>query len=357
MSQPRPIFLQLVFAIAAACGAGTAWSQAATAPVQTLRIVGGLASMHQYTRNEEPFWSKELVRLSAGKYTAEIVPFDRAGVPGAEMLRLMQYGVVPFGTALLSNVSAQNPEFAAPDLAGLNPDLPTLRRNLAAFRPYMEKKLREAHGVELLAIYTYPAQVVFCKSPIKNLGDLAGRKIRVSSATQSDFITGLGGVPVLLGIAQTVGAVTLGQVECAITGSMSGNIIGLAEQTSHLYTMPVTWGLAMFAANQAAWEALPGDLRALLSREIPKLEAAIWSESERETADGFACNRGLASCRAGRRAAMTEVPANAQDEAKRKALLVNTILPRWLQRCGASCGALWNQTIGVSSGIAVASSP
>ena len=53
----------------------------ATAPYR-LRIVGGLAGISQYIRQEEPFWTKELARLSAGRFQAEIVPFDRAGVPG-----------------------------------------------------------------------------------------------------------------------------------------------------------------------------------------------------------------------------------------------------------------------------------
>ena len=357
MCAVRLPLLRLMFAVVTTLVTGAAWSQAPAAPAQTLRIVGGLGAMHQYTRNEEPFWTKDLLRLSAGKYAAEIVPFDRAGVPGAEILRLMQYGVVPFGTALLSNIAAQNPEFAAPDLAGLNPDLPALRKSLAAFRPYMEKKLREAHGVELLAVYTYPAQVVFCKNPLKTLNDLAGRKVRVSSATQSDLVAGLGGTPVLLGMAQIVSSVSSGQVECAITGSMSGNIIGLAEQTKYIHTLPITWGLAIFAANQSAWSALPGDLRALLSREIPRLETAIWQESERETVDGFACNRGLATCRSGNKLAMTEVATTTQDEARRKELFLNTVLPRWLQRCGGRCNTLWNQTVGASTGIQVAPGP
>lgn len=357
MSRVRLPLVRWMFALVMTLAAGVAWPQAASAPVQTLRIVGGLTGLHQYIRHEEPFWSKELLGLSGGKYTAEIVPFDRAGVPGPEMLRLMQYGVVPFGTALLSNISAQNPEFAAPDLAGLNPDLPTLRRNLATFRPYLEKKLREAHGVELLAIYTYPAQVVFCKNPFKSLAELAGRKVRVSSATQADFVTGLGGTPVLMGLAQIVGSINSGNVECAITGAMTGNTIALAEQTRYIHTMPITWGLAIFAANQSAWAALPGDLRALLSREIPKLEAAIWSASERETADGLACNRGLATCQGGVKYAMTEVLITAQDEARRKELFAGTVLPRWLQRCGGRCNALWNQTVGTSTGIQVAPGP
>ena len=60
--------------------------------------------------------------------SASIVPFNQAGVPGPEMLNLMKLGVVPFGTALLSQISNDHPELGAPDLAGLNPDMPSLRR-------------------------------------------------------------------------------------------------------------------------------------------------------------------------------------------------------------------------------------
>ncbi len=351
---PRLQILKAASAWALLClfgGAGSAFAQSPVAPVQTLRIVGGLAGLHQFTRNEEPFWGKELLRLTGGKYAAEIVPFDRAGVPGPELLRLMQFGVVPFGTALLSNVSAQNPDLAAPDLAGLNPDLSTLRKNLAAFRPYLEKTLRDRHGVELLAVYIYPAQVIFCKNPLASLADLAGRRVRVSSATQSDFVSALNATPVLVGLSQLISSLNSGATECAITGSMSGNTLGLHEFTSHIHSMPVTWGLALFAANQNAWSALPGDLRAVLAQELPKLEAAIWSESERETAEGFACNRGLPACTAGRKGRMTEVASSAQDDKRRRELFASTVLPRWLQRCGARCSELWSQTIGVASGI------
>jgi hypothetical protein len=48
---------------------------------------------------------------------------------------------------------------------------------------------------------------------------------------------------------------------------------------------------------------------------------------------------------------MTEVAVSAQDDQRRKELLANTVLPRWLSRCGVRCGELWNQTIGMSSGV------
>ena len=92
-----------------------------TAPLPKLRIVGDLAGLNQYTRNEEPFWTQALARLSAGRYDADIVPFDRAGVLGNDMLRLIQFGVVLFGTALVSSLSAQYPNTARPIWPGSTP--------------------------------------------------------------------------------------------------------------------------------------------------------------------------------------------------------------------------------------------
>lgn len=321
-------------------------------PVHKLRIVGGLAGVNQFTRHEEPFWSRELSRLSGGKFDAEIVPFDRAGVPGADMLRLIQLGVVPFGTALLSNLTAQHPEFIAPDLAGLNPAMGDLKKSVAAFRPYLEKTLRERHGVEVLAIYVYPAQVTFCARAFTGLSNLAGRRIRVSSSTQSDFVIALGAVPVLTPFSQLMANMRSGNTECAMTGTMSGNTLGLHEVTTHLHSLAVTWGLAVFGANASAWEALPPDLKTLLRRELPKLESEIWAESERETSEGIACNKGAASC-AARKGKMIEIGSSAKDEIQRKEILANAVLPNWLQRCGARCGEVWNQTVGPARGIMV----
>ena len=63
-------------------------------PHTHLSIVGGLAGMHQFTRHEEPFWTRERVRLSGGRASAEIVSFDRAGIRVQEMLRLVAMGTV-----------------------------------------------------------------------------------------------------------------------------------------------------------------------------------------------------------------------------------------------------------------------
>ncbi len=316
-----------------------------------LRIVGGLAGISQFTRHEQPFWAEHLARVSGGRVTAEIAAFDRAGIRGQEMLRLVQLGVVPFGTLSLGLSSTVDPLLNAPDLAGLNPDFESLRHSVRAFRPYLASTLRSRYGAELLAVYTYPAQVTFCRQPLRQLADLAGRRVRTTSPTQSDLVEALGGIPVQTGFAEIVPNMKAGNLDCAITGTMSGNTIGLHQVTTHIHPMAITWGLSVFVANTHAWNGLSATTRELLLAELPKLEHAIWADAQRETGDGLACNTGAASCEPARRGSMTEVKPSAADDTRRREVLADTVLKRWSQRCGTACVGVWNDTIGAAVGV------
>ena len=332
-------------------GVAVAADPPAAPPALHLRIVGGLGSLNQFTRHEQPFWEVALGRLSGGRYTAEIVPFDRAGIRSQEVLTLVQLGAVPFATLAVSGGITKDPELTAPDLAGLNPDMASMRRSVAAFRPYLEGMMRERYGIEVLALYVYPAQVVYCKKPFAGLKGLAGLRVRTSGPAQSDWIEALGGKPVTLGFGDILPYLSRDELDCAITGTMSGNTIGLDEVTTHLHPMAISWGLSLFAANGAAWNALPADLKALIKRELPRVEHEIWDESERETAAGIACNVGASACKGGKPGHMTMVPPSVADERLRREIFAATVLPRWLQRCGPQCAAIWNRTIAQGAGI------
>ena len=318
-----------------------------------LKIAGGLASVSQYERLERPFWERDITALSNGRITAEIYPYDRSGLPGPEMLQLMRLGVVPFGTALLAVVAGDEPELNVVDLPALNPDMQALRTTMGAYRPRLQQILRTKFGVELLAIYSYPAQVIFCAKPLTGLNDLVGRRVRTSSVGQSEMMTALGAVPVITPFAEVVTAIRAGVVDCAITGTLSGHEIGLSDVTSYIYPMAISWGLSFFGANLAAWEAIPPDLQDTMRQAIGKLERDIWTAAERETADGLACDIGGAACPNGQPPGrMKLVPVTPEDEVRRRRLLVESVLPGWIQRCGTDCIALWNQNLASVLGIA-----
>jgi TRAP-type C4-dicarboxylate transport system substrate-binding protein len=319
-----------------------------------IRVVGGLADVRQFVQFEEPFWRRRVPEITGGRLLPEISAFDRSGIRGQEMLQLMRLGVVPFGTALLALVASEEPELNAADLPAVSPDMPTLRRTVAAYRPHMREMLANRYDVELLGVYTYPAQVIFCRRPFTGLADLAGRRIRTSSVAQSEVATALGAIPVVTPFAEMVSAMRTGGVECAITGTLSANAVGLHEVSTHMHSMAITWGLSIFGANRAAWNGLPEDIRAILRQEIARLEERIWEGAAEETGDGIACNAGAPECRMGRRGRLAVVPVSPEDEARRRSLLTGTVLPGWVRRCGNDCVDAWNDSLGQALGIRAA---
>lgn len=344
----RNLFARLAGALLAVLLAGQA---AAQEQAYRLKVIGGLAGVSQFVRFEEPFWHRRIGELTNGRIVAEISPFDRSGIRGQEMLQLMRLGVVPFGTVILPLAATEEPEFNAVDLPALSPDIATLRRTVGAFRPYLENLLRERYGIELLAIYTYPAQVVFCNRAFSGLSDLAGRRVRTSSVGQSELIQALGGSPVVTPFAEIIPAFRSGVVECAITGTLSGHAIGLYNVTTHVHALALSWGLSAFGANANAWAALPGDLRAIIREGVKDLEERIWRAAEHETGEGLACNANLAGCSAARRGSMTVVPVSPADEERRLKLLTEVVLPRWVSRCGQDCVEAWNTHLAPLVGI------
>ncbi|WP_372617454.1 TRAP transporter substrate-binding protein [Falsiroseomonas sp.] len=316
-----------------------------------IKVIGGLADVSQYVRFEEPFWRDRIGQLTGGRVVAEIAPFDRSGIRGQEMLQLMRLGVVPFGTAILSLAATEEPEFNAVDLSAVSPDMATLRRTVGAFRPHLEEVLRERYGIELLGVYTYPAQVVFCNRPFAGLADLAGRRVRTSAVGQSEVVQALGGTPVVTPFAQIVSAFRTGVVECAITGTLSGHAIGLYEVTTHVHAMALSWGLSIFGANGAAFAALPAEVQAQMRAGVRQLEEAIWNAADRETGEGLACNAGRPDCSLARRGNMTIVPVSAADDERRRRLLTEVVLPRWVGRCGPDCAEAWNTRLAPLFGI------
>ena len=334
----------------------TAAPAAEPAPIR-LDVVGGLAGVSQYERHEKPFWSERVPEITGGRVQAQIAPFDRSGVRGQEVLHLLRLGVVSFGNVLLGLAASDDPELNAVDLPLLSPDIGALRRAVAHWRPRLETVLRERFGVRLLAVYTYPAQVVFCRDPFRGLSDLVGRRVRTSSVGQSELVEALGGTPVVIPFSEIVPAMRSGVVACAITGAGSGNAIGLHEVSTHISRLGVSWGVSVFAANQAAWDALPEAVRQQLERGLAELQAQVWDGADQETQDGFECNAGRPTCANGRPGRMTIVEERWEDDARRLRLLRDTVVPNWVERCGQGCAEAWNRFMAPAVGVAAKVEP
>ncbi len=344
----------LAWVVAGALTAGLFAAGAAGAqdlPKTSLKVVGAWGNLLQYKEFEKPFWTKEITEKSNGAITAEITPFNEMGLKGAEIFRLMRNGVIDFGSTVLGYVAADDARNEAVDLAGLAPDIETARKVSDAYKPVYDKFYGERFGIKVLGIWPYSAQVLFCNGAINGLSDLKGKKVRTGNRTLAEFVEAFGGTGVTLSFNEVVPALQNGVVDCAITGSLSGNTAKWNEVATHLYALPLGWSHVMHAVNLKRWNSLDPKVRTFLEKEIAGLEDRIWKAAAEETTQGYLCNAGKDGCTMGTKAKMTVVPVSDADRALLAKQLTEVVLPKWAARCQGDCVENWNTTVGKAVGL------
>src|SRR5437667_9738232 len=125
-----------------------------------LKVVGAWDFLSQYKNYEQPFWTRTVPEQSQGRVTAEITPFNKMGLKGTEIIRLMKLGLVDFGTFVLAYGAESDVEVEGIDLAGLSPDIGTARRVVDAYLPVLDNFFQQQHGINVLGIVPYPALVI-----------------------------------------------------------------------------------------------------------------------------------------------------------------------------------------------------
>lgn len=207
--------------------------------------------------------------------------------------------------------------------------------------------------MELLGVYPYSAQVVYCRDELSGLSDLDGRKIRASGSAIGDFVDALGATAVSMSFGEVVQGLQTGVIDCAITGSMSGFNARWNEVATHIYELPIAWSPVVLVANGDVWDGLDESVRAFLTEQITAFEDEVWEGAGSETAEGFACNAGEAACTRENPGSMTRVPVSQEDIALRDKILSEVVLANWGEQCGAACVATWNETVGAAAGVSI----
>lgn len=301
--------------------------------------------------DEIPFWRETIPRASNGAITVDITPLDQMGIDDKTMLRLLRLGVMDFASMDISKMAGDDPRFEGCDLAGVTLDIARARAACDAWRPIIDRQMQRNWNARLLAFGGNPPQVFWCRSVIRGLEDLRGKKIRVFNNTMRDFLQGVGATAVSMAFAEVVPALNNGVVDCAVTGSLSGNTAGWAEVTRSIYPMSLGWSINVLAVNLNTWNRLDPRVQAFFLEQARAYEDRMWNTLREATAQADNCNTGRQPCTMGRLANMTIVPVRPEEEAQHRRLVEGAVLANWARRCGAECAREWNETVGRTLGL------
>ena len=346
----------------ATCLAALTWTAAAQVP-QSLEpgpkltitaVTQPLPTQPQYRLVDVPVFNELVPQRSGGRIEVKLSSHGERNLTGTEIIRLVRSGQADIGGATLTTVSGDVPFLDGIDLAGLNPDIEQARKVSTAILPQANKEL-ERFNNRVMLIYPFPAQVIFCRSAMASFADLKGRKIRTFGNSLNDLATAVGAQPVSIGFPEVYSALERGVVDCAITGTGSGNSAKWPEVTTHLYELPVGWALTAYVVNLAWWNKLDAPVRTFLEGTFREIEDRQWKLGAEASRDGIDCNIGNAGgCKIHTlvtKNPMTEVKPTEADKAQLRTILQQTVLPNWVKRCGARCGEIYNDVIAPITGV------
>lgn len=331
---------------------GATGATAADIPDMNLAVAGNLGITTQSSQLERPFWTKKLPEAFDGKLSIRFRPWNEMGLNGSEVIRMVSRGTLQAGTTQLGFIAGEAPIVDGTDLAGLSPDIDTFHSAVNSFAPTLDKYFDDHQDVKVLGYWSFQAQVLFCSNELQSLNDLQGRRIRVSGASQTDFIEHFGAEGVSMSWGEVQQALQMGAIDCAITGSVGGYTGKWHEAASYIHELPINWGTSVMVMNKKAWDKLGTDGQELLQAEVDKLSQDIWAQNKEENKFGMACNTG-GECPLGESANMNLVKATDRELELRREALEQTVLPRWAARCGEECVGQWNETVGDAVGLTI----
>jgi TRAP-type C4-dicarboxylate transport system substrate-binding protein len=272
-----------------------------------LRACGGLAATAALPLRSRPAAAQAGTTWTAYSYIpAATLPPARAlariadgidkATSGALKIKVHLGGSLPIGATDISNAISDNVIQLGDDgfFQGNLPVTGILRlpmlittpeefeKAAAIMRPYFERAYA-AKGVVLLGQYYYPLQVAWSRGPLASLADMKGRKFRVTSPEQGEYVRRLGGTPVTLGAAEVPSALDRGVVDGVFTASSGGGKIW-KDLLKSSYRLGPNFFDASIAVNKGAFEKLAPDvqakLRALVAETVP------WTTSELRNDEG-----------------------------------------------------------------------
>ena len=315
-------------------------------PKSQFKVIGLNSPTPVSIYDEVPFWRKTLPEASKGAITADITPLDQMGIDDKTMLRLLKLGVMDFAAMDISKMAGDDPRFEACDLAGLTLDPDKARAACEAYRGVIDKRMQQNWGAKLLAFGGNTPQVFWCKDVISGLDGFKGKKVRVFNNTMRDFLSGVGATAVSMAFAEVVPALNNGVVDCAVTGSLSGNTAGWPEVTKSIYPMSLGWSINVLAVNLNTWNRLDNKTQGFLTEQFKAYENKMWETIKTTTAEADNCNTGKQPCTMGKLAKTTIVAVKPEEAETHKKLVEGAVLAGWAKRCGAECAKEWNDTVG-----------
>lgn len=345
-----------MFRFATAAAVAAIISTAGVASAQTsLRVAGNFSQNQKHIAIEQAFF-ESLGAESGVDLAVQYNPMDVVGVKAPDALRMVRGGTFDVMSVQIGMASRDDPLFEGIDLIGVAPDMETLQKVVAAYRPVFDERLQSKFNAKVLTLWPFGPQVFYCNHEIGGLDDLRGLKVRSFTPSMSAMLETLGATPVTLQFSEVYPALQRGVATCGVTSPTSGNTGNWPEVTTHLLPLSVSGSVQGHFVNLDTWNRFSPEEQAAIEAQFKALEEKLWDLAINTNDDAVACNTGQDSCADHKKFAMKLVEVTDEDRARLKEIAETVVLPIWRDTCNAvdeNCSTNWNETVGAATGLTI----
>lgn len=320
-------------------------SSAIAAP-EKLRVVGSWSSLSLYKEYEKPFW-KEAFAKDFADTQVRLSSLGQVKLKGAAVYRQLSKGVFDVVSTVGGYVVSDSQTIAGLDFPAIANDIETAKKIVEAYKPTLDNALKNDFNSKLIAVVPYPSQVLFCKEKVESLSDLKGKKVRASGWTVAEFLDGVGATGITMSYSEVPQSLQRGVIDCAVTGGLSGYSSGWGEVSDYLYPLPIGgWAYVVTAMNLDTWAKFsPQEQETLMNSVKQNIVIPAWEKTNYETSEGEKCLTGQ-ECSYGKANNMNLVSIKEEDKALSKKVLIENVIPKWVEQVPASVVKEWNETVG-----------
>jgi TRAP-type transport system periplasmic protein len=122
------------------------------------------------------------------------------------------------------------------------------------------------NGLVYLGAYTTPPYVLMCASPVRNLAELRGKRIRTAGSAVSVWVEEAGGIPVNVPSSEMYTGLERGTLDCATNAAsdlVDRSLMEVAEHTT-LVSTGMYWSGPQWGFNRGFWATLTPEQRRVL---------------------------------------------------------------------------------------------
>ena len=213
-------------------------------------------------------WAELVEELSGGELQPEVFIGAALLAPRAAGQGIRD-NVVQVGHHAAIFTPSDMPVASAMNELGFNFDdpLPTIFA-VAEFSMNNPVQLQEwaDNGMVYIGAYTTPPYVLMCASPVRNLAELRGKRIRTAGSAVSVWVEEAGGIPVNVPSSEMYTGLERGTLDCATNAASDlkdRSLMEVAEHTTMVST-GMYWSGPQWGVNSGFWASLTPDQRSAM---------------------------------------------------------------------------------------------